>query len=70
MFSDDPLTDGGWCRAFDMERNEAYAAPHDCGWATYAAETGWTAAEILMGLMLPDILALAEKKEERSDGQR
>ena len=70
MRSNDPLTDGGWCRAFDMERGEAYAAPHDCGWATYAVETGWTVAEILMGLMLPDILELADKKEKKYGGQR
>lgn len=53
--SDDPRTDGSWCRAFDMDLGEAYAAPHDCGWATYSSETGWTCAEILMGMMFPDL---------------
>lgn len=57
MFSSNPLTNGAWCRAFDMDLKEAYAAPHDVGWATYASETGWTVAEILMGMMLPEILA-------------
>lgn len=48
--------DGAWCRAFDMDLKEAYAAPHDVGWAAYACETGWTVSEILMGMMMPDIL--------------
>ena len=61
MYSEDPLVDGSWCRAFDMELKEAYAAPHDVGWAAYASETGWTVAEILMGMMMPEILA--EKKK-------
>lgn len=51
--SSDPLTDGSWCRAFDMDRREAYANPHDCGWAALSCETGWTQAEILMGMMPP-----------------
>jgi len=50
------LYDGSWCRAFDMDLGEAYGCPHDAGWATYATESGWTVAEILMGMMLPDIL--------------
>ena len=54
--SDDPMTDGSWCRAFDMELREAYGCPHDEGWAPYASETGWTVAEILMGMMFMDIL--------------
>ena len=67
MFSSDPLTDGAWCRAFDMDLKEAYAAPHDVGWAAYASETGWTVAEILMGMMLPDILACRDKTGEKAD---
>lgn len=54
--SDDPMTDGSWCRAFDMDLEEAYGCPHDEGWAPYASETGWTVAEILMGMMFMDIL--------------
>lgn len=57
MFSADPMLHGGWCRAFDMDLREAYGCPHDVGWAAYCCETGWTAAEILMGMMLADILA-------------
>ena len=56
VFSEDPDTNGSWCRAFDMERRVAYGCPHDVGWAAYASESGWTNAEILMGMMLPDIL--------------
>lgn len=54
--SKDPKTDGSWCRAFDMELGEVYACPHDVGWAAKCSESGWTNAEILMGLMMPDIL--------------
>ena len=57
IHSDDPGTDGSWCRAFDLELGEAYGCPHDVGWAAYCSETGWTDAEILMGLMLPDVMA-------------
>ncbi len=54
--SADPRTDGSWCRAFDLELNEAYGCPHDVGWAACCSESGWTDAEILMGLMLPAVL--------------
>ena len=54
--SDDPLTDGSWCRAFDMDLGEAYGCPHDVGWAACCSESGWTDAEILMGLMLPAVM--------------
>ncbi|MCR5681102.1 MAG: glycoside hydrolase family 127 protein [Clostridiales bacterium] len=60
--SDDPKTDGSWCRAFDMELGEAYGCPHDVGWAANCSESGWTDAEILMGLMMPEILSRAEKR--------
>jgi hypothetical protein len=56
--SKDPLTDGAWCRGFDMDLHEAYGCPHDVGWAAYSIESGWTVAEILMGMMLPHILNL------------
>lgn len=53
--SADPKTDGSWCRAFDLELKEVYGCPHDVGWAANCSETGWTNAEILMGLMLPEL---------------
>ena len=56
IISDDPKTNGSWCRGFDMELGEAYGCPHDIGWAAYASESGWTNAEILMGMMLPEIM--------------
>ena len=56
LLSDDPLTDGCWCRAFDMEHGEVYGCPHDVGWAACCSESGWTDAEILMGLMMPALL--------------
>lgn len=53
--SDYTLIDGSWCRAFDMNLCEAYAAPHDAGWATYSSETGWMSGEVLMGMMFLDL---------------
>ena len=44
----------------DLELNEAYGCPHDAGWGPLCSESGWTDAEILMGLMLPDVLAQTE----------
>lgn len=61
LCSDDRMTDGSWCRAFDMELGEVYGCPHDVGWAACCSETGWTDAEILMGLMMP---ALFEKAQQ------
>ena len=55
IVSDDKRIDGSRCRAFDMDRWEAYACPHDVGWAACAGESGWTDAEILMGMMLPSL---------------
>ena len=63
--SDDASIDGSWCRAFDMTLCEPYGCPHDAGWAAYCSETGWTAAEILMGLMLPDVPEI--EKAQRND---
>ena len=48
-----------------MDLGEAYGCPHDVGWAAYCSETGWTDAEILMGLMLPEILE--QNKRRTSD---
>ena len=57
MFSKDPLLNGAWCRAFDMDLKEVYGCPHDVGWAANCCETGWTITEILMGMMLPNIIS-------------
>lgn len=54
--SEDPVVDGSWCRAFDMELGEVFGCPHDVGWAACCSESGWTDAEILMGLMMPALL--------------
>lgn len=58
--SEDPTLDGSWCRAFDLEKQEAFGCPHDAGWGPLCSESGWTNAEILMGLMLPELWARAE----------
>lgn len=53
--SKDPMIDGCWCRAFDMESGEVCGAPHDAGWGPWCSETGWTVSEILMGMMVMDV---------------
>ena len=58
VISGDRKTNGSWCRGFDMDLREAYGCPHDVGWAANASESGWTNAEILMGMMMPEILGL------------
>ena len=54
--SEDPSLDGSWARAFDLERREVYGVPHDIGWAPCCVESGWTVAEILMGLQFMGLL--------------
>ncbi len=50
MRSDDPLLDGAWCRGIDLDRREDFGMPHDVGWGPCCVESGWTVAEILMGI--------------------
>ena len=52
IVSGDPATDGAWARGVDMGRMEIYGMPHDIGWGPASIESGWTVAEILMGLAL------------------
>ena len=55
IHSDDLSIHGSWTRAFDVSRWEIYGVPHDVGWAPCCVETGWTVAEILMGLQFMQI---------------
>lgn len=50
IVSEDKAIDGAWARCLDMKRMEIYGMPHDVGWGPWAIESGWTVAEILMGL--------------------
>ena len=50
--SANPLIDGGWPRAVDMDLMEVFAAPYDVGWGPWSIESGWTVAEIASGLAL------------------
>jgi hypothetical protein len=67
IISDNPLSNGSWCRAFDMDLGEAYACPHDTGWAAYASETGWTIGEILTGMMFMEILPPSDTKKAHQE---
>ncbi len=46
------LTKGAWARGVDVERMEIWCMPHDIGWGPACIESGWTVAEILMGIGL------------------
>lgn len=63
MVSDDARLCGCWCRGIDLERREPYGMPHDVGWGPCSVESGWTVAEILMGLGLGIAYGL-DKEEE------
>jgi len=47
-----PALDGGWFRAFDFERWEAWASNADAGWGAWAIESGWTQGWIVSVLGL------------------
>ncbi len=48
--SDDPALNGSWSRGIDLKNMEIYGVPHDVGWGPCCVESGWTVAEILMGI--------------------
>ncbi|MFA6948259.1 MAG: hypothetical protein WCQ72_04700 [Eubacteriales bacterium] len=48
--SNDSSIDGAWARGIDLDAWELYGVPHDVGWGPCCVESGWTVAEILMGL--------------------
>ena len=52
IISEDESLNGAWARAVDLKRMEIYGMPHDVGWGPFCVESGWTVAEILMGLGL------------------
>jgi hypothetical protein len=47
-----PSLDGGWFRAFDYQRWEAWASNSDAGWGAWAIESGWTQGWITSVLAL------------------
>lgn len=52
LVSDDSSVHGGWCRGIDLDRLEYFGIPHDVGWGPCCIETGWTVAEITMGMLV------------------
>lgn len=50
ILSKDQNLNGAWARGFDLDMHEVYGVPHDVGWGPWAIESGWTVAEILMGI--------------------
>ncbi len=51
MLGDDETFNGAWARCIDMDMHDIYGVPHDVGWGPCCIESGWTVAEILMGLL-------------------
>ena len=47
-----PAVDGGWFRAFDFGRWEAWASNADAGWGAWTIESGWTQGWIVSVLAL------------------
>ena len=50
--SGDERYDGGWMRAFDLNRCEYFGNNGDTGWGPYCMESGWTNAIASAGLLL------------------
>lgn len=50
--SGDKRYNGGWMRAFDMEKGEYFGNNGDTGWGPYCMESGWTNAITSAGLLL------------------
>ncbi|MBQ4316628.1 MAG: hypothetical protein IJC20_00115 [Clostridia bacterium] len=66
IVSDDDMTDGAWCRGIDLDRLEYVGIPHDVGWGPCCIETGWTVAEITMGLLIGRKILTNNKKHNFS----
>ena len=47
-----PVLDGGWFRAFDYRRWEAWGSNADAGWGAWAIESGWTQGWIVSVLSM------------------
>ncbi|WP_438349308.1 hypothetical protein ACP8HI_01030 [Paenibacillus sp. FA6] len=50
--SADGRYDGGWMRAFDLNKGEYFGNNGDTGWGPYCMESGWTNAITSAGLLL------------------
>jgi len=50
--SSDSRFNGGWMRAYDMDRAEYFGNNGDTGWGPYCIESGWTNAIASAGLLL------------------
>ncbi len=52
LITESAETNGGWCRGIDLNRLEYFGIPHDVGWGPCCIETGWTVAEITLGMLI------------------
>ncbi len=52
LISDDKRINGGWCRGIDLNTLEYCGIPHDVGWGPCCIETGWTVAEVTLGMLI------------------
>ena len=46
-----PALDGGWARAVNLELGEVHGINNDSDWACWTIESGWTVAQIGVGLL-------------------
>ncbi len=53
--SDNPRFNGGWMRAFDLNRGEYFGNNGDTGWGPYCMESGWTNALLGVGLLMEQL---------------
>lgn len=56
ILSEDKLLNGGWCRGIDLDRLEYCGVPHDVGWGPNCIESGWTVAEITLGMQVGKVI--------------
>ena len=61
--SPDAKLDGAWARAVDTETLEVNGVNNDREWSTWTIESGWTVAEITIGMLWGYYLGMLERLE-------
>ena len=66
LTSDNEFLNGAWCRGIDLDSLEYCGVPHDVGWGPCCVETGWTVAEITMGMLIGKGIAAGKIKIKKN----
>ena len=61
--SPDTKLNGAWARAVDVETLEVSGVNNDREWSTWTIESGWTVAEITIGMLWGYYLGMLERPE-------